>query len=261
MGIGSFDLSGRGSAALRRSPEQPYIIKKTIRMRSPIIIVRDKIQYFASFQRQNLCVSLEAASPGEIKYGGAGWQIRFGFASTPFGEWLAAESPRGVCHVSFVEDGDSGTAEAILQEDWPAARLIHDDSAAAQLASLFFERSASRDSRPSLRAFVRGTAFQVRVWRALLQLPPGTLVSYGRLAAIVGRPAAARAVGTAVGRNPLACFIPCHRVIRGTGLVGNYRWGSTRKRAMVAWESLHSKFCEHSASQLFDPQDVPIIAY
>ena len=88
-----------------------------------------------------------------------------------------------------------------------------------------------------MRAFVRGTAFQVRVWRALLEVKPGTLTSYGRLATAIAQPAAARAVGTAVGQNPLAYLIPCHRVIRETGVVGNYRWGPIRKRAMIAWES------------------------
>jgi AraC family transcriptional regulator of adaptative response/methylated-DNA-[protein]-cysteine methyltransferase len=87
-----------------------------------------------------------------------------------------------------------------------------------------------------LRAFVRGTPFQVRVWRALLQIPAGTLISYGALATALARPGAARAVGTAVGRNPLAYLIPCHRVIRGTGVIGDYRWGTARKRAMLAWE-------------------------
>jgi AraC family transcriptional regulator of adaptative response/methylated-DNA-[protein]-cysteine methyltransferase len=87
-----------------------------------------------------------------------------------------------------------------------------------------------------LRAFVKGTPFQVRVWRALLQVPAGQLTTYGRLAAAVGNPAAARATGTAVGKNPIACLIPCHRVIRETGVMGNYRWGRTRKRALVAWE-------------------------
>ena len=88
-----------------------------------------------------------------------------------------------------------------------------------------------------LRAFVRGTPFQVRVWRALLQVPPGALTSYGRLAAAIGQPAAARAVGAAVGQNPLGYLIPCHRVIRGTGMIGNYHWGQIRKRVMIAWEN------------------------
>ena len=185
----------------------------------------------------DLCVSLEAASPGELKSGGAGWTISAGFADTPFGRCLLGEGPRGICHLAFVESEDGVAELAALQGNWPGARLHRDDSAASRLADRVFERPARSHSRPALRAFVRGTAFQVRVWRALLQVQPGTLVSYGQLAAALDQPAAARAVGSAVGQNPLAYLIPCHRVIRETGVIGDYRWGQVRKRAMVAWES------------------------
>ncbi len=185
----------------------------------------------------DLCVSLESASPGELKSGGAGWTITAGFAATPFGVCLVAESPRGICHLSFVDSGEEA-AWAALQADWPHARLHRDDSAAKQIVHPLFERSASdTQPRPPLRAFVRGTAFQVRVWRALLDVQAGTLVSYRRLAAALGQPSAARAVGTAVGQNALAYLIPCHRVIRETGATGGYRWGQVRKRALLAWES------------------------
>lgn len=185
----------------------------------------------------DLCVNLEAASPGELKSGGAGWTISLGFADSPFGKCLMGESHRGICHLSFIESESEETALATLQKDWPQAKLQRDDSAAAGLAVRIFARANGSRSRPVLRAFVRGTLFQVRVWRALLQVQPGTLVSYGRLAETIGQPAAARAVGTAVGQNPLAYLIPCHRVIRETGVLGNYRWGQIRKRAIVAWES------------------------
>lgn len=185
----------------------------------------------------DLCVKLEAASPGEMKSGGSGCKIRFGFARTPFGDWLAAENARGVCHVAFVEERNSTAAVAALRESWPEAQLKSDASVAARLAALVFDNSKAPGSRPALRAFVRGTDFQVRVWRALLQIPAGALVSYGRLANLVGHPEASRAVGSAVGQNPLAYLIPCHRVIRETGVVKGYRWGDTRKRALLAWES------------------------
>jgi len=185
----------------------------------------------------DLCVSLEAASPGELKSGGEGWTISAGFADSPFGRCSIAVSPRGICRLSFVESEDGAAELAALQEDWPRARLRRDDAIAARLAQQIFARPARLRSGPTLRALVRGTAFQVRVWRALLQVRPGTLVSYGRLAACLGHPAAARAVGGAVGQNPLAYLIPCHRVIRETGIVGDYRWGQVRKRAMLAWES------------------------
>src|SRR5664280_26554 len=183
----------------------------------------------------DLCVNLEAASPGELKSGGAGWTISSGFADSPFGKYLIAESPRGICHLSFAENEKTGLAE--LQMAWPHAKLKRDDSAAVRLAAKIFARPDDSHSQPALRAFVRGTPFQVRVWRALLQVQPGTLTSYGRLAGAIDKPTAARAVGTAVGQNPLAYLIPCHRVIRETGVIGDYHWGPIRKRAMIAWES------------------------
>jgi AraC family transcriptional regulator of adaptative response/methylated-DNA-[protein]-cysteine methyltransferase len=180
----------------------------------------------------DLCVNLECASPGELKSGGAGWTIPFGFADSPFGKCLIAESPRGICHLAFVEDEKTGAAE--LQNEWPGAKLKRDDSMARGRARRVFIQQ--RAGVP-LRAFVRGTSFQVRVWRALLNVRPGMLTTYGRLAEMIGQPTAARAVGSAVGKNPLAYLIPCHRVIRETGMFGHYHWDPARKRAMIAWES------------------------
>lgn len=186
----------------------------------------------------DLCVTLEAASPGELKSGGAGWTISFGFAETPFGKCLIAESPRGVCHLSFVENEKSSLPE--LQRDWPVAKLKRDDFVAKEIAGKIFARNKNSHSH-LLRTFVRGTSFQVRVWRALLQIPPGALTSYGRLANAIGKPTASRAVGAAVGQNPLAYLIPCHRVIRETGAFGHYHWDPIRKRAMIAWEGSHDE--------------------
>lgn len=196
----------------------------------------------------DLCVTLEAASPGELKTGGAGWTIAAGLADSPFGRCLVAESPRGLCQLSFVEPGDETAAWAGIEESWPRARLHRDDAAAARLTRRIFTRPAQICSGPPLRALVRGTPFQIRVWRALLQVPPGALVSYGRLAAALGQPGAARAVGSAVGKNPLPYLIPCHRVIRETGVVGDYRWGRVRKQAILAWESTQVLPGEHLAS-------------
>lgn len=180
----------------------------------------------------DLCVTLEAASPGELKSGGAGWTIQAGFAQTPFGWSLLGESPRGITHLSFVDTADRREGAALIQRQWPRATIQWNDSTASRLADTIFQPSSSS----GWRAFVRGTAFQVRVWRALLQIPTGSLVSYGDLAAALGNSDAARAVGTAVGQNPIAYLIPCHRVIRETGALGGYRWGITRKRAILAWE-------------------------
>ena len=187
----------------------------------------------------DLCVSLEPVSPGELKSGGSGLNIRFGFAAAPFGDCLVAESERGVCHLAFIDDHGPDAALEKLGLKWPEARLTQSDRTAAGLASRIFERPIATRARSTLRAFVKGSAFQVRVWRALLRVPPGFLITYGQLAAAIGEPRAARAVGNAVGQNPVAYLIPCHRVIRETGVIGEYRWGRVRKRAMVGWEVSH----------------------
>ncbi|OFZ99577.1 MAG: hypothetical protein A3H35_03180 [Betaproteobacteria bacterium RIFCSPLOWO2_02_FULL_62_17] len=185
----------------------------------------------------DLAVGLEAATPGEIKSGGDGWILSTGFADTPFGVCLIAVSPRGICHASFVQEGqEAEAAQQALREHWPRARLHRDDNAARDLAARMFMPHSANARAPSLRVLVRGSTFQVRVWRALLRIPAGALVSYGGLAASLGTPAAARAVGSAVAKNNIAFLIPCHRVIRETGVVGEYRWGHERKRAMLAWE-------------------------
>ena len=185
----------------------------------------------------DLCVKLESASPGELKSGGEGWVIHYGIGDSPFGKCLLGKSPRGICHFSFIES-EEGLAElAVLQHDWPQARLNRDDPSISRLLGRVFERPVHSRSRPTLRYFVQGTAFQLQVWRALLHVKPGTLTSYGQLAAKLGKPNAARSVGAAVGQNPLAYLIPCHRVIRETGVISGYRWGQERKRAILAWES------------------------
>jgi AraC family transcriptional regulator of adaptative response/methylated-DNA-[protein]-cysteine methyltransferase len=187
----------------------------------------------------DLCVSLEAMSPGEMKVCGSGLNIRVGFAATPFGDCLIGESERGICHLAFVADEGPDAALEGLRHSWPEAHLRRSDRTAAGLVSRIFERPGGNSKRPILRAFVTGSMFQVRVWRALLRVPPGSLVTYGQLAAAIGQPPAVRAVGSAVGQNQVAYLIPCHRVIRETGVIGEYRWGRVRKRAMVAWETSH----------------------
>jgi AraC family transcriptional regulator of adaptative response/methylated-DNA-[protein]-cysteine methyltransferase len=183
----------------------------------------------------DLCVGLEAASPGEIQSGGAGWTMTAGFSPSPFGDCLAAQSPRGVCHLSFVDSNRMASWDG-LRQLWPNARWQRDDAATQKLLAGVFARPDGLETRSPLKVFVKGTDFQLRVWRALLRIPSGKLTTYGQLASAVGAPSAARAVGSAVGSNELAWLIPCHRVIRQTGMAGEYRWGAVRKRAMIAWE-------------------------
>jgi len=185
----------------------------------------------------DLCVQIEAASPGEMKSGGEGVAIKYGVSGTPFGSWLVGRSIRGLCHVSFVEEKTSDSMiQTQIKQDWPHATLRRDDSVARELAATAFVARVGSD-QPVLRAYVRGTGFRLRVWRALLTIPPGALISYGQLAGLCDAAHAARAVGSAVGGNPLAYLIPCHRVIRSTGIVGQYRWGTNRKRMLIGWEA------------------------
>ena len=185
----------------------------------------------------DLCVTLEAASPGEIKSGGSGWVLAVGTADTPFGECVIAESQRGICHLSFLDEPSRQSAMQAVASDWPHADLRWDVLRAESLRDKIFAQGASPPGNRNLKAIVRGTSFQVLVWRALLRIPCGSLVSYGDLALELGDQRSARAVGTAIGQNRLALLIPCHRVIRQTGVLGGYRWGETRKKAMIAWET------------------------
>lgn len=182
----------------------------------------------------DLCIRLEAASPGEIKAGGVGLVLRAGVADTPFGNCLIAESSRGICHLSFFGPLELSDHWKKLAGLWPNAEIVRSDERAVELCEMMFNKG-SHFGQP-LKAYVRGTVFQVKVWQALLRIPEGKLVSYGHLAALVGDSKASRAVGTAVGCNPVGFLIPCHRVIRESGEIGGYAWGAERKRAIQVWE-------------------------
>jgi AraC family transcriptional regulator of adaptative response/methylated-DNA-[protein]-cysteine methyltransferase len=184
----------------------------------------------------DLFVNLEAMSPGEFKTAGAGLQIRYGMHETPFGKALIATTARGICNVYFLAGADESTAEQMLQQAWPKATIIHDQQATQPLHDLIFNSTVSGD-RKSLTLLVKGTNFQIQIWRALLSIPFGGITTYQGIAELVGRPTAARAVGNAIGSNPVAYLIPCHRVIRESGELGGYRWGLERKTAILGWEA------------------------
>lgn len=185
----------------------------------------------------DLFVTVEAMSPGEFKAGGTGLAIRYGIHGSPFGAALIAATPRGVCGLHFV-DGEIDPA-VLLRRAWPHAELHEDPHGTAPLARNIFAPFVSQPAKP-LALLVRGTNFQVRIWRALLALPPGSVTTYGNIARRIGHPGAARAVGSAIGANSIAWLIPCHRVIRESGELGGYRWGQSRKAAMLGWEAAHS---------------------
>jgi AraC family transcriptional regulator, regulatory protein of adaptative response / methylated-DNA-[protein]-cysteine methyltransferase len=185
----------------------------------------------------DLCVNLEAASPGEIKSGGAGWTIQAGFGDSPFGRCIIAQSHRGICYIFFVDEDESAAWDEMTHY-WPKANWVRSDKTASKLLQTIFHQPNSPAVPRRLTAFVKGTEFQVRVWRALLRIPSGSLTSYSRLASEIGQPTATRAVGSAVGANPIGWLIPCHRVIRETGAFGGYRGGLVRKRAMLSYEGV-----------------------
>jgi AraC family transcriptional regulator, regulatory protein of adaptative response / methylated-DNA-[protein]-cysteine methyltransferase len=185
----------------------------------------------------DLFITLEALSPGEFKAGGAGLTIRVGTHASPFGECVIATTRRGICGLHFIDSG--ADAAAAVRADWPNAEIIRNDAATAPLARRIFEPLALHRAHP-LAVIVKGTNFQLQVWRALLALPFGALEGYGGVADAIGRPAAARAVGAAIGANAVAWLIPCHRVIRGSGALSGYRWGPDRKAAMLGWEAVRA---------------------
>jgi len=191
----------------------------------------------------DLIVTLDAVTPGELKSGGRGLELICGFSDSPFGRALLASSPRGLSHLTFVEPGDEQRALQALRSSWPNARAVCDDDAARNLAQRIWSQPAGAALEPSragsLKLAVTGTNFQLKVWRGLIELGASGPTTYAALARAAGVAGAARAVGQAVGANPIAWLIPCHNVLRQDGALGGYRWGSDRKRAILAWESLH----------------------
>ena len=184
----------------------------------------------------DLFVTHEAMSPGEWKSGGAGLRISYGFHPSPFGSALVMATERGLAGVAFADAGGEAAALADMRARWPRAHCIEDIARTEPLARRIFDPAHWQADRP-LRVILIGTDFEVRVWQTLLKVPMGQLTSYSDLAAKVCSSNAARAVGAAVGKNPLAFVVPCHRVVGRAGHITGYHWGLTRKRAMLGWEA------------------------
>lgn len=180
-------------------------------------------------------VQLEAVTPGEFKTGGEGLEIEYTVADTPFGKAFIAGTRRGICSLEFIGKTGPQAVLEVLHKQWPRAEFKQNrGSMEAALTRLF--GPGHKPGEP-LALHVKGTNFQIKVWQALLKIPPGTVVSYSQIANFIGRPKASRAVGQAVGSNPVALLIPCHRVIQQSGQLGGYHWGETRKQAIHAWEA------------------------
>ena len=184
----------------------------------------------------DLFVTHEAMSPGEWKNGGAGMTLRFGFHASPFGTAIVIASDRGLAGLAFADPGDEQSALADMQRRWPRAIYLEDHAGTARIARRIFDPTLWRPDEP-LRVILIGTDFEVRVWETLLKIPMGRAVCYSDIADKIRAPKASRAVGAAVGKNPISFVVPCHRALgKGGGLTG-YHWGITRKQAILGWEA------------------------
>lgn len=192
----------------------------------------------SSGRLHDLFVNMEAVTPDEFRNHGAGLKIKYGFHPSPFGECLIAVTDRGICNLSFVlQDGRTKIVRDFKRQ-WRHADILEYSAATKPYADRIF--GAAKSAGP-LTLHLKGTNFQVKVWQALLKIPRGMVASYENIARQINRPRAVRAVANAVAHNPVAFLIPCHRVIRKTGVVGGYRWGSARKKAILVWEASRGK--------------------
>ncbi len=210
-------------------------VKALLAQSSDLLAVTYQAGLSSPGRLHDLFVNAEAVTPGEYKNRGKGLEIAYGIHPTPFGECLLAVTGRGVSNLIFLADGSPQGAIAELRRRWGNASL-QEDASRTQAAAEQVTQALLGEAELPLALHLRGTNFQLKVWEALLRIPEGALVSYDELAAWIGDPGAARAVGNAVGCNPIPLLIPCHRVVRKSGDFGGYRWGLPRKKAILGWE-------------------------
>jgi len=182
----------------------------------------------------DLFIAFDAITPGEYKKHGKGLEIIYGYHLTPFGKCLLATTPRGICALRFVSPHEQEETVKSLFREWPKAIFVEQPSITQPIINKIFTKGTKA---PAFHLELKGTNFQVQVWQALLAIPSGIRVSYQDIASFLGKPKSTRAVANAIANNPIAYLIPCHRVIRKTGEIHNYRWGTSRKRAMIGWET------------------------
>ncbi len=211
--------------------------KTRLRQGVPLAEVAHNAGLSGTGRLHDLFVSIEGVTPGQFKQAGSGLVLTYGVFDSPFGQYLLGAIGGKIAVLHFLMEADQ--PEGLLTTIWPEATLQHSPEALYLLTSQIFPASgqASQTHPVPLSVLVRGTAFQLKVWEALLKIPEGQLASYDQIAAAIGQPTASRAVGTAIGSNPVGYLIPCHRVIKKTGLFGGYRWGIHRKQAMLGWEA------------------------
>ncbi len=186
-----------------------------------------------SSRLHDLFVNIEGMTPGEYKNGGESLAIHYSFAETPFGDVLLASTQKGICHIAFTQMGDAAVQE--LKHRFPNAAFEQKTDMLQQSALEVFRGSNYNPDK--IKLHLKATPFQLKVWQALLRIPQGSLSTYSSIAQTIQAPKAQRAVGTAIASNPVAFLIPCHRVIRSTGIIGEYHWGTARKTAIIGWES------------------------
>jgi AraC family transcriptional regulator of adaptative response/methylated-DNA-[protein]-cysteine methyltransferase len=189
--------------------------------------------FSSSSRLHDLFVNIEGMTPGEYKNGGEDLQIKYSFSNTIFGDIIIAATEKGVCYIAFIEDAAVGFND--LQSHFPKANFIEQRDELQEQALHIFSRDWT--DLQEIKLHLKGTEFQIKVWEALLKIPMGQLITYGDIANTINSPKASRAVGTAIGSNPVAFLIPCHRVIQATGNIGGYMWGKTRKTAIIGWEA------------------------
>jgi AraC family transcriptional regulator of adaptative response/methylated-DNA-[protein]-cysteine methyltransferase len=190
-----------------------------------------------SSRLHDLALKIEAMTPGDYAKGGAGLSIDYGFADCPFGRVLVMATEKGICGMAFGDEGEESAMLSDMQSRWPKAAFTQNSERAAAIAAQTFES----DSKSPLGIHLLGTPFQIKVWQALLAIPSGNVVTYKSIAARLGDAKASRAVGTAVGRNPVSWLIPCHRVLGSDGALHGYHWGLVRKRSMLAVEAARAE--------------------
>ncbi|WP_286915446.1 bifunctional helix-turn-helix domain-containing protein/methylated-DNA--[protein]-cysteine S-methyltransferase [Flavobacterium sp. UBA4197] len=181
----------------------------------------------------DLFVNIEGMTPGDYKNGGTFLNINYSFEESPFGLLLIASTAKGICHVAFADNPESSLQD--MKHTFPNAVYTEASDSFQKGIMTFFRKDWTAPHQ--LKLHLKGTDFQLKVWETLLKVPMGQLVTYGDIARAINRPKASRAVGTAIGNNPVAFLIPCHRVIQATGVIGEYHWGSARKKAIIGWEA------------------------
>ncbi|MBI3435231.1 MAG: bifunctional helix-turn-helix domain-containing protein/methylated-DNA--[protein]-cysteine S-methyltransferase [Proteobacteria bacterium] len=210
--------------------------RRLLRDRASVLDAAHEVGLSGPGRLHDLFVTHEAMSPGEWKSGGAGLTLYHGAHPSPFGTALVIASARGLCGLAFADAGEEAAALADMRRRWPQANYIEDTARTAPLTRRVFDRAQWRAEQP-LRIVLIGTDWEVRVWDALLKIPMGSVTTYSDIAGKVCTPKAARAVGAAVGKNPISFVVPCHRVLGKSGDITGYHWGLTRKRAMLGWEA------------------------